>query len=320
MLDNVIPSRLSLARVVFVWLFRACAALCCAHSISSTAWSISSADARPLSHQPLTSAAIAVCTWQTVSSGFFPLERFSRFCQEQVADGRNGQVSFQPHITPPFVVVQSHLSFLILKTSFDSPTREGHAQQCVHFRLKRNITDEVFDFIAFQNVSPDQQMVRTRRKAVRIRKVNETMFHLANHQAFLSILETPFLPPLLAQVKFQQILDMHRRTAAGNQARYFLGASPTSSSMRSRSDTWWVNPSVKIFVNLTYVRLLSLVQSAQKLWFDSIPLVEGQPFELDTVGASTVVKLQSDLYIRPVYAIVRDYFFLSLFYIIHTYF
>src|SRR5215469_10067175 len=109
-------------RVRLMWLLRALALRCCAHVIFRAAFSRSwSCDRRDVSPQERTNAAIAVCNWQTVSSGFFPPPFLTHSRQEQVAHAAEDQVSFQSQVTPSLVLVQTDLAFLVLEATFHSP-------------------------------------------------------------------------------------------------------------------------------------------------------------------------------------------------------
>src|SRR5262245_24776039 len=119
------PSARSFRRVAFVWLLRACDRRCCAYRLSSAACWYSRIQARSDCHQLRTTAAIAVCTWQTVSSGFFPPQVLMDPRQEQVAHRREDQVTLQALIPSAFVVVQPQLAFLVLETTLDAPARES---------------------------------------------------------------------------------------------------------------------------------------------------------------------------------------------------
>ena len=61
---------------------------------------MSMAAARLLSDQPLNSAETAVCTWQTVSSGFFFRKRISSARQEKITDGSDRQMTLQADVAP----------------------------------------------------------------------------------------------------------------------------------------------------------------------------------------------------------------------------
>jgi hypothetical protein len=74
-----------------VWLFRAAAFLHCVRRISSAVRSNSFDDGRCLSHQLGINAAIAECTWHSVSSGFFPPEFHSHPRQEQFHDVKENE-------------------------------------------------------------------------------------------------------------------------------------------------------------------------------------------------------------------------------------
>ena len=99
------PNSRSLLRVRFLWLFRAVAFLFWVLWILAAVRSSSFGDGRWSSHQYGIRAASAVWIWHSVNSGFFPPELLSRARQEQVADGTQDQMAFQPQITPTFVVL-----------------------------------------------------------------------------------------------------------------------------------------------------------------------------------------------------------------------
>src|SRR5437870_3493580 len=101
------PSSRSLRRVRFTWLFRAWAFRRCAQVIFLAALASSSSfDRRDDNPQQRTSAATAVCSWQTVSSGFFPPQVLSQPRQEQITYRRDDQVTLQPQVTSALVLVQ----------------------------------------------------------------------------------------------------------------------------------------------------------------------------------------------------------------------
>src|SRR6476620_10344163 len=129
------PSARSLRRVDLVWLLRACTRRFCAYRISSAACSYRRLQARPDCHQLQTTAAIAVCTWHTVSSGFFPPKALMDPRQEQVTHHRKDQVTFQADIASAFKMIQTQLPFLILKAALDTPARESDHQQLLDRRF-----------------------------------------------------------------------------------------------------------------------------------------------------------------------------------------
>ena len=76
------PKSCSLCLVRFVWHLRAKAFLRWARSISSDVRSSNFLGSRRLSHQNGINAAIAVWTWHSVNSEFFPPEFMARPRQE----------------------------------------------------------------------------------------------------------------------------------------------------------------------------------------------------------------------------------------------
>jgi hypothetical protein len=83
------PNSRSLRLVRFVWLFRAVALRRCVRAIFVTVLSITLLGVRsPFNHQERTNAANALCSWHTVSSGFFPQPFLPHPRQEQVTHRR----------------------------------------------------------------------------------------------------------------------------------------------------------------------------------------------------------------------------------------
>ncbi len=137
---SVMPSSRNLRRVRLVWLLRAAAFRFCAHAIFLAAFaSTLSFDRRDLNPQHRTNAAIAVCSWQTVSSGFFPRPFLSHTRQEQVAQATEDQVSLQAQVAPALILVQSDLAFLVLEATFHSPARERDQKQDREARPGRRV-------------------------------------------------------------------------------------------------------------------------------------------------------------------------------------
>src|ERR1700752_2849882 len=101
------PNARSFWRVCFVWLVRARALRAWLCWISLAACSNSGLAATSSSHQERMTAATAVWTWHTVSSGFFPPQVRVDFGQEQIADGTQNPMPFQPLVATSFVVVQA---------------------------------------------------------------------------------------------------------------------------------------------------------------------------------------------------------------------
>src|SRR4051795_1353342 len=133
------PNARSFFRVALVWLFRANAFLLCVRAISAAVRSNNFFDGRWSSHQDGIIAAIAVCTWHSVSSGFSPPELLSHPRQEQVAHAAQDQVPSQPLITATFVLVQPDLALLVFEATLDSPAREPHQQQLLDRRLRGGV-------------------------------------------------------------------------------------------------------------------------------------------------------------------------------------
>src|SRR5512135_3705866 len=138
------PNLWSLRRVLLVWHFRARAFRCCARRIFAAVRSRRFLGGVWPSHQDGMQAAIASCTWHSVSSGFFPPELLPHPCQEQVADRTERQVTLQAHVPPPLVVIQPDLAFLVLEAAFHAPAREPDQQQLPDRGPRRGVTDWSF--------------------------------------------------------------------------------------------------------------------------------------------------------------------------------
>src|SRR5512142_1894257 len=133
------PTSCSLRRVRLMWLFRATAFLCCVLSISADVRSSNFLGGHRLNHQNGINAATAVCTWHSVSSGFFPPELLPHPRREQVAHTAQDQAAFQPPAPPALVLVQPDLRLLVLETPLHAPPREGREQQLLDRRPHRRV-------------------------------------------------------------------------------------------------------------------------------------------------------------------------------------
>jgi len=113
------PNCRNFRHLVLVWLMRAWRLRRCQWAISSAACCSSGFRAAPSSQYDWTRAAAARWTWQTVSSEFFPPQILDNLGQEVIADGTERQVALQPPPASSFVMVQSHLSFVVFEEPFD---------------------------------------------------------------------------------------------------------------------------------------------------------------------------------------------------------
>src|SRR6476619_5274274 len=160
------PDSRNLRRVRLVWPFRAAALRRWARSIPAEVRSSSFFGARRLNHQNGIKAAIAVCTWHSVSSGFSPPELLPHPRQEQGTHATQDQVAFQPLVTPALVLVQPDLGLLVLKTAFDTPPRERDTQHLLDRRPRRRVADEELQLGGVPHVAGDDQVQRPPRQAV----------------------------------------------------------------------------------------------------------------------------------------------------------
>ena len=160
------PSARNLFRVRFVWLLRATALRRWCHAIFLAAFASNFSSARGDDKpQERISAATAVCSWQTVSSGFSPPLFLSHPRQEQVAHRRQNQVAFQSQVTAAFVLIQADLTLLVFKATFHTPARECHQQQDFNIGVRRRIAHEEFQLAGIKYVSGHQQVKSLTRKA-----------------------------------------------------------------------------------------------------------------------------------------------------------
>src|SRR5664280_2671270 len=141
----------SFLRVRLRWHTRAAAMRCCQWRRRLAMSSISTADARPQSHQLGTNAPTAACTWLIVRSGFFPPKLRPNPCQEQVAHRSQYEVPLQAQPAAAFPLVQADLLLLILETPLHVPTRERRQQHALHTRLRRRVAHEELDLRRVQN-------------------------------------------------------------------------------------------------------------------------------------------------------------------------
>src|SRR5271166_6573088 len=193
------PRACNFPRVVFVWLRRACTLRVCRYSNSDTVCSSNRAPTRPESHILLTTAAIAMRTWQTVNSGFFPPEVLVDLCQEQVAYPRDDHVSLQTLIPSAFVVIQAEFTFFIFKAAFDAPTRKGNQQHRLYRGSDRSVAHKILDDARLHNVAGHDQMIRLLGQAFFVPRIDQHMLDLPHHRALLAILDAIALPCLFTQ-------------------------------------------------------------------------------------------------------------------------
>ncbi len=149
------PRACNLCSVCLVWHFLVSAFLCCVRSISAEVRTNSFFGGVMLNHQNGISAAIAVCTWHSVSSGFFPPELLTNPRQEQVAYATEDQMAFQPLVAPPLVLVQADLGLLVLETALDAPPREGNKQHRLDRGSRRCVTHEELQLVGVQDIAGD---------------------------------------------------------------------------------------------------------------------------------------------------------------------
>src|SRR5205823_5937603 len=94
------PNSCRRRRVLLVWHVRAHAIRLCVLCSSAAVRSINTSDGSSSSHQLGINAAMAVCTWHSVNSGFFPPELLPHPRQEQVTHRTQDQMAFQTQVTP----------------------------------------------------------------------------------------------------------------------------------------------------------------------------------------------------------------------------
>src|SRR5437763_3932574 len=118
------PRACNRRRVRLVWHRRAKAFRRCVRSISPHVRSSNFFGGLRSSHQNGINAATAVCTWHSVSPGFFPPVLLPHSRQEQVAHAAQDQVASQPPVTPPLILIQSDLALLVFEATLHRPARE----------------------------------------------------------------------------------------------------------------------------------------------------------------------------------------------------
>jgi len=164
--DNLMPNSRSRRRLVLAWLRRERARRSWVSVMIAAARTRHVALACPVIQSDRTRAEVAVWTWQTVSSGFFPPPLLMDLGQEQVADGCKDQVSPQRPPGADLEVTQAQVPLLVLKATLHGPTRERHVPQHLHGRSGRRVRYEVLEFLVILGVAGHDQPVRPRRQTV----------------------------------------------------------------------------------------------------------------------------------------------------------
>src|SRR5512135_523667 len=211
------PNLWSRRRVRLVWHVRARAFRRCAR------WSFAAVRSRRFfgghwpSHQYGIQAAIASCTWHSVSSDFFPPELPTHPRQEQGADRAECQVTLQAHVPPAFVVIQPDLSLLVLEATLHTPPREPNQQQRPDRGLRRCVADEELHLRGVQDIAGDDQMHRFAWQTVLPLGSESAVLDLPDHRPLVAVLDTPAPPGLVAEfTPGEQLVDpLCRGTAAG---------------------------------------------------------------------------------------------------------
>lgn len=132
------------------------------------------------------------------------------------------------------------------------------------------------------------------------------MFDVDNFRPFLCVFQMPTRPLLLDN--FRIVIDIiakrDRLWAARDQSRRLEASTvfhvgPIGRSRRCRPN----HVAMMCFANILLVLTL---QNIQECWLRCIPFVERDPIEADSIGESTLIKLQRDLRLWPVGNLVWD--------------
>src|SRR5512143_2552253 len=300
------PSACNRRRVRLVWYLRARAFLRCVRSISSDIRSSNFLGGHMLSHQNGISAATAVCTWHSVSSGFFPPELPPHPRQEQVAHHAQDQVALQPLVAPALVLIQSDLAFLVFKATLHSPPRGRDQQQHTDRRLRGGVTDEELQLLGVQHVAGDDQVQRRPWQTVLTHGSESEVLALPDHRPLLPVLDPPSHPRLVPQpAPIQHRVDAPRRGTAAGQPRR-LAAATALLAKRPRDDPRRLGPAHEVAWHLRHEPLVAARECPEQAGLAAVALVEGQPVEAQAVGDGPVVQLQGDLPLGPVDHLVGD--------------
>src|SRR5512135_2528025 len=302
------PRSRSLCRVRFTWLLRARALRRCAQLIFLAALASSfSCDGRDDNPQQRTSAATAVCSWQTVSSGFFPPEFLAHPRQQQVTHRRENQVALQPRVTPALILVQADLALLVLETAFHTPAREGDQQQGPDAGPRRRVAHEELHLVRVQHIAGDQQVKGLTRQAVGPLDRQHHVLALPDHRPLLAVLDAEPLPrPVPESRVVEQFVDTSGRPAAPGQAGDLAAAAAAVLVVQPGHDPRPLEPAGEAARDFSDVPLLARRDFPQQLGLAAVALVEGQPVEAGAVAGGPVVQLQGDLPLGPVGDVVGD--------------
>src|ERR1700682_4179430 len=269
------PNSRSLRRARLLWLLRAAAILCCALWISAAVRSTSFAEGRWSSHQLGINAAIAVCTWHSVSSGFFPPAFLTDARQEQIADRAQDQVAFESHIATAFVVIHSDLSLVVLEATLHPPTREGRQQHRPDRSLRGRIADEELDLLRVQYVAGHDQVHRLPWQAVVVLGMETGVLDLPDHRPLVAVLDAPALPGLVPELRpGEQLLDPNGRTAPRGQPRDLAAPSLPPAMVGPRDHARRLEPAREAAGHFPHEALPPRRQATQEVGLASVALVE----------------------------------------------
>ncbi len=132
-------------------------------------------ETRPSSHHERINPDTAVCTWQTVHSGFFFPQPLFRLGQKQVADRTENQMPLEARIPPSFVMSQADFALVVLEAAFNAPTREGRQKDRPCRCFRRRIAHEELYLGWIKYTAGNHQMPRAGGQAIRSLKLKHNL-------------------------------------------------------------------------------------------------------------------------------------------------
>src|SRR5439155_15112880 len=162
-------------------------------------------------------------------------------------------------------MIESYLSFAILKAAFDPPAPERHAQQLLDRRAGRSVAQEVFDLVR-ERVVAHEQMVRPLGQTLFVFDMDQHVLDAPNQRPFLGVLDPPGLPRLNGQrrVRLSQMLDCLRLATARHKTWDFPPTAPLPPTKWPTRHLRRLDPYREILGNFADKLLLASLQGPQE--------------------------------------------------------
>ena len=224
-----------------------------------------------------------------------------------MADHRHDEMSFDRAVSANLEVVHADAPFLVLEASFDTPSRECHAQQRFHRRVGGSMSEEVLGR-AVEHVTRNDEAKPLRGSAIAMVEEGAAL-DLPDLRSLERLLEMEGDPGLFANrtAMAGDLLDgLGRRSVRGDARKR-----PKTLALGRRVLAVWPNlgthrPSGDALGNLDHVEESFLLHAFEECRDHSIAFVGADPLERNAVGLSVTNLREGDLVKRTIDHLFRN--------------